>query len=187
PTPALVVAIGNLEGQTLQPLETESPSTVPDIIHGTTSRWTPYFPSSANLRQDHRDRYCYYFSGTNRLQRVHAQSYCKTLHPYGRLVEIETGEELVSLTLYLNDQDEQRKCGTWGAHYWIGAEWFASPAFYKWISTGKPLTYSNWVPGYPRADIQHAVVLANEYNYKWMNYRKQVAFKFICEWDGYKF
>ncbi|CAG0885848.1 unnamed protein product [Cyprideis torosa] len=188
------------------------------------------------------DRYCYYFSGTNRLQRVHAQSYCETLHPYGRLVEIETGEELVSLTLYLNDQDEERKCGTWGApgpwiggeefsntsvfqwsshveydpssfgisnwgrgqpnsntsndgialnctnrYYWIGAEWFASPAFYKWISTGKPLTYSNWVPGYPRADIQHAVVLANEYNYKWMNYRKQVAFKFICEWDGYKF
>ncbi|CAG0903894.1 unnamed protein product, partial [Cyprideis torosa] len=68
------------------------------------------------------DRYCYYFSGTNRLQRVHAQSYCKTLHPYGRLVEIETGEELVSLTLYLDDQDEQRKCGTWGAHRWENRE-----------------------------------------------------------------
>ncbi|CAG0902981.1 unnamed protein product [Cyprideis torosa] len=65
------------------------------------------------------DRYCYYLSGTNRLQRVHAQSYCKTLHPDGRLAEIETGEELVSLTLYFDDQDEERKCGTWGAHTWF--------------------------------------------------------------------
>ncbi|CAG0897998.1 unnamed protein product [Cyprideis torosa] len=136
------------------------------------------------------DRYCYYFSGTNRLQRVHAQSYCKTLHPYGRLAEIETGEELVSLTLYLDDQDEQRKCGTWGAPGpWIGGEELGNTNVFTWssdVELGAPsslgVMISNWERGQPNSNTSNDGIALNCTNrYAWFDAQNSTELPFVCE------
>ncbi|CAG0898982.1 unnamed protein product, partial [Cyprideis torosa] len=136
------------------------------------------------------DRYCYYFSGTNRLQRVHAQSYCKTLHPYGRLAEIESGEELVSLTLYLDDQDEQRKCGTWGAPGpWIGGEELGNTSVFTWssdVELGTPsslgVMISNWGRGQPNSNTSNDGIALNCTNqYAWFDAQNSTELPFVCE------
>ncbi|XP_013380382.1 perlucin-like [Lingula anatina] len=106
-----------------------------------------------------------------------AEDYCRTLHPRAHLVTIESKEENQFLRdLMVNDH------GTYFAL--IGGNDLAKEGDWRWISTGKPMQYTNWTPGMPdnSGNYEHCVTMLD--SGKWNDLGcDYVEDGFFCEID----
>ncbi|CAG0896652.1 unnamed protein product [Cyprideis torosa] len=89
-------------------------------------------------------KFCF-ATGSETLTWDQAQSYCKSLTGTGKLVEIQTEEELEELKTYLADD-------CLGVS-WIGAEQVPGAGnVFRWASTRRLVTVGDWEPGRPEPD-----------------------------------
>ncbi|CAG0908820.1 unnamed protein product [Cyprideis torosa] len=89
-------------------------------------------------------KFCY-ATGSQTLTWGQAQSYCKSLTGTGRLVEIQTDEEMEQLNKYLPDN-----CL---GHSWIGAEQVpGADNVFRWASTRRLVTVGDWDVANPEPD-----------------------------------
>ncbi|CAG0896425.1 unnamed protein product [Cyprideis torosa] len=107
---------------------------------------------------------CYYF-GTSTMPWDTAQEVCRTLAPNGKLVEMETAEELYELTNFLMDFHT-----IGNPHYWIGAQEQGYSGHYRWASSGKPVITTNWYANYSAAEGRKddVVIFWRDGDYYWI-------------------
>ncbi|XP_062614237.1 macrophage mannose receptor 1-like [Saccostrea cucullata] len=69
------------------------------------------------------------------------------------------------------------------ADFWVGGTDIMSEGDWKWATSQKPVTYSDWYPGRP-SDSHHNVnclELSHNYRYQWNDQDCRVQNHFICE------
>ncbi|CAG0901265.1 unnamed protein product [Cyprideis torosa] len=73
-----------------------------------------------------------------------SQTFCGSLAPGGRLVELETAQEIDLVKNHL--ADNTRYSCSW---YWLGGDEVGDSNIFKWASTGQMIDASDWLPGQP--------------------------------------
>ncbi|CAG0891446.1 unnamed protein product [Cyprideis torosa] len=119
---------------------------------------------------------CYLVYEDELLNWNEAQTFCGSLAADGRLVELETAEEIDLLKGHLVDKDFI--C----SYYWIGGEEREDTNIFQWASSGQRIDVSDWYPGQPDEDGSgNAIYLTCPFNWRWIDHFKSYAFRFICE------
>ncbi|CAG0906598.1 unnamed protein product, partial [Cyprideis torosa] len=122
---------------------------------------------------------CYYV-GNSAVHWDAAQDYCRILAPNGKLVELETIEEMYLVQDFLNENGDSSR------DYWTGAEEQGRDDEYFWASSGKPVIITNWYSGYsPDSGTDGAVYLMSDpYRRRWNAIAKSYANAYeLCEAD----
>ncbi|CAG0890231.1 unnamed protein product [Cyprideis torosa] len=83
-----------------------------------------------------------------------SQAYCAYLTAGGRLVELETAEEIDLLKTHLMGLERP-----WT--YWIGGEEVGDTNIFKWASTGQMIDVDDWYWGQPDGDGSGDAILIN--------------------------
>ncbi|CAG0897929.1 unnamed protein product [Cyprideis torosa] len=104
-----------------------------------------------------------------------AQTFCGSLTAGGRLVELETAEEITRLKDLL-----ESGCGC--GPYWIGGEEVGDTNTFVWASTGQRIGDSDWYPGEPNGGGSGEVIyLYCPNNWQWWDVLKLNSYYFVCE------
>ncbi|CAG0904893.1 unnamed protein product, partial [Cyprideis torosa] len=122
---------------------------------------------------------CYYL-GNSAIDWNAAQDYCSILAPNGKLVELETLEEMYLVQDFLNENGDSSRA------YWTGAEEQGRNDEYFWASSGKPVIITNWYSGYsPDSGTDDAVYLLDgSYRRRWNDLPKSyIGVYELCEAD----
>ncbi|CAG0908384.1 unnamed protein product, partial [Cyprideis torosa] len=110
-----------------------------------------------------------------------AQEFCSVLAPNGKLIELETLEEIYLVTEFLNDNSDPSR------EYWAGAEERLRSGDFDWVSSDKPVVITNWFNGIPfDTDTDDAVYLLNGISYgrgRWSWAPKSYSYYELCEAD----
>ncbi|CAG0908193.1 unnamed protein product [Cyprideis torosa] len=110
-----------------------------------------------------------------------AQTFCGSLAAGGRLVELETAEELALVKNHLLESDYDCGDHSW---YWIGGDEIGDTNTFKWASSGQMIDASDWYPGEPNnSGSGDAIFLAcpAPYNWQWIDWGKLNSRRPICE------
>ncbi|CAG0887139.1 unnamed protein product [Cyprideis torosa] len=119
---------------------------------------------------------CYLVYEDELLNWGEAQTFCGSLAADGRLVELETAEEIDLLKGHLVDKDYI--C----SYYWIGGEEREDTNIFQWASSGQRIDVSDWYPGQPDENGSgDAIYLTCPFNWRWIDHFKSYALRFICE------
>ncbi|CAG0906957.1 unnamed protein product [Cyprideis torosa] len=107
-----------------------------------------------------------------------AQDYCHSLAPNGKLIELETLEEIYLVTEFLNNNSDPSR------DYWTGAEERQRHDEFYWASSGKPVVIANWYSDYaPDTDTDDAVHLGrgDNHGWRWNDNPKSTSRYELCE------
>ncbi|CAG0892851.1 unnamed protein product [Cyprideis torosa] len=122
---------------------------------------------------------CYGVFDNQTMSWDNAQTFCGSLAAGGRLVELETEEELALVKRHLLESDYYCSAYSW---YWIGGEEIGDSNTFKWASTGQMINDSDWYPGQPNgSDSGDAILLFCGANWMWFDLIKSDTILFICE------
>ncbi|CAG0910024.1 unnamed protein product [Cyprideis torosa] len=107
-----------------------------------------------------------------------AQDYCHSLAPNGKLIELETLEEIYLVTEFLNNNSDPSR------EYWAGAEDREGHDGFYWASSDKPVVITNWWSGITfDKDKDDAVHLGrgDNHGWRWNDNPKSTSRYELCE------
>ena len=116
---------------------------------------------------------CYLFSNMTGVHYVEAEHYC--LHHHGtHLVAVDTLDE----NTFLRDYVSRLK----GVQYWIGITDEMVESQWKVESTGKRVTYTDWIPGQPDNTLgkEDCAAFEPRYDYHWNDWPCTSNFRPLC-------
>ncbi|CAG0893922.1 unnamed protein product [Cyprideis torosa] len=120
---------------------------------------------------------CYYLGNSSTTWST-AQEICRLLAPNGKLIELETLEEMYSINEFLTNNSPARD-------YWTGAEERDGEEEYSWTSSGKPVIITNWWGGKggPDSNSNEGVYLRHNSLWRWASDPKTLTLYELCEAD----
>ncbi|CAG0908810.1 unnamed protein product [Cyprideis torosa] len=111
-----------------------------------------------------------------------AQKFCQKLVEGGKLLELETQEEIYAATKFFQSLDGG--CNIYGYLFFYtgGISYNRGPFF--WSSSEAPIDKSNWYSGQPD-DLSNirALTLTCPSKFLWTDFDARAHQPFFCEWD----
>lgn len=124
-------------------------------------------------------RSCYAFVNTTFNWEM-AERHCLSLDRRAHLLSVESKEENDFVIAYRKYNAEKWTSPFW----WAGGHDSDQEGSWKWVATGKPLTYTYWLPGEPNGhdDNQDCMYYTGDGEHKWDDWNCQsLKINFVCE------
>ncbi|XP_013406785.1 low affinity immunoglobulin epsilon Fc receptor [Lingula anatina] len=124
-------------------------------------------------------RSCYRFGNTT-VTWLKAEETCQSLDPRAHLVGVESKEENDFLIAYRKYNAEK-----WSSSFfWSGGNDLHNEGTWTWVGTGKPLTFTFWLPGEPNSFHQHqdCMYFTGDGEHRWDDWNcHSLKINYVCE------
>ncbi|XP_053386383.1 perlucin-like protein [Mercenaria mercenaria] len=117
---------------------------------------------------------CYLFARNHASSFTEAEHYCQ--QHGGHLITIETKNENLFIKDFLR--------GLKGEYHWLGLTDEMVEGVWKWYTSNRDVTYTDWYPGEPnshRGTEEDCVVFSYTEDYRWLDVPCTRSYEPICE------